>query len=404
MWELKAKIIESTSIGSLKPVEPLFEFEGEYLTFVAHDPNDDLLLVHNLCESDGISRYLVSPIDARILGDLKAGRLDIYLALRQPRCWIADLVAADSSEQPWRIQALYRVEFDSVPKDYLPRPGAMITPDLDPIFRLRLIGPGVGPGNTTAADIRMAAQAAESGLRGLARIALDEKKQVGQVRRSIRDYSDLPYQYTRAASFEIAFGRPRDRLPGVDDEIFDEMSRLLKKGLEALRANGDELVPIEGLNEDQAGQLFEAIRALTPPMRGGVERVEVGGGLTDGLAEQKRLLTRDDRLRSIQRAKTSKKSPVKEILFRVTGVAEGADQGFDFFILRQLQPIDIPGVSPVSEIKFSFDDHLFDKVADAWNSQERVTVVGERIGNDFKALDIQESTLAASASEITNSK
>jgi len=249
----------------------------------------------------------------------------------------------------------------------------------------------------------MAAQAAESGLRGLARIALDEKKQVGQVRRNVRDYSDLPYQYTRAASFEIAFGRPRDRLPGVDDEVFDEMGRLLKKGLEALRTNGDDLVPVEGLNEDQAAQLFEAIKALTPPMRGGVERVEVGGGLTDALTGSK-ILTRDDRLRSLQRVKASRKIPVKEAPFRVTGVAEGADQGFDFFTLRQLVPSDIPGVGPVSEIKFFFDDHLFDKVADAWNSQERVTVVGERIGSDFKALDIQESTLALVGREVSNAR
>ena len=403
MWEPKGKIIESTSIGSLKPIEPLFEFEGEFLTYVAHDSNDELLLVHNLCVSDGTSRYLVSPIDARILKDLKAGRLDIYSALRQPRCWIADLVADDSSKHPWRVHALYRIDFDSVPKDHLPRPGAMITPDLDPIFRLRLIGPGVGPGNTTAADIRMAANAAETGLRGLAQIAFDEKKQVGQVPRNIRHYSDLPYQYTRAASFEIAFGRPPDRLPGVDDEVFDEMGRLLNKGLEALRTNGDDPAPIEGLTDDQAGQLFEAIKALTPPMRGGIERVEIGGGLTDGMAGAK-ILTRDDRLRSLQRVKASKKIPVEEAPFRVTGVAEGADQGFDFFTLRQLVPSDIPGIGPVGEIKFSFDDHLFDKVADAWNSQERITVVGERIGADFKALDIQESTLAAPPSELAELK
>jgi hypothetical protein len=279
----------------------------------------------------------------------------------------------------------------------------MITPELDPIFRLRLIGPGVGPGNTTAADIRMAAQAAEWGLRGLARIALDEKKQVGQVRRTIRDYSDLPYQYALAASFEIAFGRPRDRLPTVDDEVFHEMGRLLEIGLEALRTNGEESGPIADLNEDQTVQLLEAIKALTPPMRGGVERVEVGGGLTDALTGSK-ILTRDDRLRSLQRVKISRKIPVKEDPFRVTGVAEGADQGFDFFTLRQLVPADIPGVGPVGEIKFFFDDHLFDKVSDAWNSQERVTVVGERIGNDFKALDIQESTLAPAASEGTESE
>jgi hypothetical protein len=56
MWEPRGKIIESTSIGTLNPVEVLFEFACEYLTFVAHEPNDDLLLVHNLSASKGISR------------------------------------------------------------------------------------------------------------------------------------------------------------------------------------------------------------------------------------------------------------------------------------------------------------------------------------------------------------
>ena len=143
------------------------------------------------------------------------------------------------------------------------------------------------------------------------------------------------------------------------------------------------------MNEDQTAQLFEAIKAFTPPMRGDVQRVEVGGGLTDGVAGPK-ILTRDDRLRSVQRVKASRRVPHQEPPFRVTGVAEGADQGQEFFTLRQLDPSDLPGIGPVSEIKFSFDDHLFDKVSDTWNSQERVAVVGERTGNDFKALDIQE--------------
>ena len=65
------------------------------------------------------------------------------------------------------------------------------------------------------------------------------------------------------------------------------MGRLLNKGLEALQTNGDDPAPIEGLTDDQAGQLFEAIKALTPPMRGGIERVEIGGGLTDGMAARR---------------------------------------------------------------------------------------------------------------------
>ena len=384
MWVPDGKQIANDSLGDLVPVEVLFEFE-EPLTFVASDRDGQPLLVHSLCSEDAVSRYLIAVTDQGVIHELKAGRLDVLGALKQPRCWIADLGAN------WKLEAIWLLPFDRVPKDHLPRPGAMITPNLDSIFRLRLIGTGVGPGNTSAADIRMAAQAAEAGLRGLARIALDEKKQAGTVRRTIREYSDLPYQYTRAASFEIAFGRPQDRLPEVDDEIFDEMGRLLKKGLDALRSNGEDLVPIEGLDENQATQLFEAIKALTPPTRGGVERVEVGGGLTDQITTSK-ILTRDDRLRSVDRIKASRKAPVKEAPFRVSGVAESADKGHDFFILRKLVPFDILGNNQ-NEIKFIFEDHLFDKVSDAWNSEERITVVGERIGNDYKALDIQEATI-----------
>ena len=45
---------------------------------------------------------------------------------------------------------------------------------------------------------------------------------------------------------------------------------------------GEEFSAIEGLSPAQAVQLFEAIRALTPPTQGGVERIEIGGGLVEG--------------------------------------------------------------------------------------------------------------------------
>lgn len=388
MWEPNGKLVDPEPLGSLRPVEVLYEFDGEYLTYLASDRNDDPLLVHNLCVFEGISRYVVSPIDSRILGDLKAGRIDVYSALQQPRCWVADLVPSEGAEPPWRIQSLYRVEFENLPGDHLPIPGTMLTPDLDPLFRIRLIGSGVGPGKTTAADVRMAAQAAELGLRGLARIALDEKKQVGRIPRDIRHYSDLPYQFARAASFEIAFGRPLDMLPDVDDEVFNEMGRLLERGLNALRANGDDLAPIEGLSSEQALQLFEAIKALTPPTRGGVDRVEVGGGLIERLAVSK-VLTRDDRSRSVQRIKATRKVPRKEAPFRVSGVIEEADQGTSSFTLRKLEPQTLPVVGAMTEIGFRFEDHLYDAVMDAFNSLERMVVVGERIDTFYQALDVQ---------------
>ena len=157
MWEPRGKTIDRESLGSLEPREVLFEFEGEPLTFVVRDRDGELLLVHSLSVFNRTSRYLVAPIDDRTLGDLKAGRIDIRTGLMQSRCWVADILE-DAS-----VGSLWRVKFESIPDEVLPRSGAMLTAELEPLFRIRLIGQGVGPGKTSAADVRMAAQAARVG-------------------------------------------------------------------------------------------------------------------------------------------------------------------------------------------------------------------------------------------------
>jgi len=127
MWVPTGKQIEKDALGDLTPVEVLFEFE-EPLTFVCNDLDGQPLLAHSLCAEGVLSRYLISVTDQKVVQELKAGRLDVLGALRQPRCWIADLGA------DWEVVGLWLVAFDRVPKDHLPRSGAMITPDLDPIF------------------------------------------------------------------------------------------------------------------------------------------------------------------------------------------------------------------------------------------------------------------------------
>ena len=126
-------------------------------------------------------------------------------------------------------------------------------------------------------------------------------------------------------------------------------------------------------------------------MRGGVDRIEVGGGLIERISTSK-FLTRDDRLRSVQRIKSTRKPPRKDAPFRISGVIEEADQGLSSFTLRQLEPQDVPGLGPVSEITFRFEDHLYDDVMEAFNSLERVIVVGERVESFVKALDVQTAT------------
>lgn len=392
MWDPEGKRVEPSALGTLTPTEVLFEFE-EPLTFACEDPDGQLLLAHHLFAEGAISRYLVAVTDLRILQELKAGRLDILSGLRQPRCWIAD-VAGDG-----KVASLWLIPFGRIPGDHLPAPGVMISPELEPAFRIRLIGPGVGPGKTSAADIRMAAQAAESGLRGLARIALDVEKRAGHVSRAVHDFSDLPYRFTRAASFEIAFGRPEGWLAGMDDVVFREMGKLFDLGLLDLRRQEESPSPNPILSAEQTLQLHEAIKAFTPPTRGGVERIEVGGVLVESFGGSK-ILTRDDRARATSRIKAVRKLPRIEEPFRVAGVVEEADQGEYAFTLRQLDPRTTPAAIQAAEIRFKFEDHLFDAVMDAFNSTDRMVVVGERIGAVNKALDIQLETASAdSASE-----
>ena len=83
MWEPEGKQIGKDSLGKLIPTDVLFEFE-EPLTFVCLDGDGQPMLAHSLSDGDGVSRYLVVVTDARILGDLKAGRLDL-LAVRVRR-------------------------------------------------------------------------------------------------------------------------------------------------------------------------------------------------------------------------------------------------------------------------------------------------------------------------------
>src|SRR5947208_3450644 len=148
MWAPVGKPVEPSLLGSIEPSETLYEFDGESLTFVAHDPTGDLLLVHSLCVFERKSRYLVSAVDEKILGDLRAGRLDLSSALSQPRSWIADI------DEDGAVISLWRAASAVAPASVLPRPGVMLTPDLEPLFRIRLLGEGVGPGKTSVTDVR----------------------------------------------------------------------------------------------------------------------------------------------------------------------------------------------------------------------------------------------------------
>ena len=79
----------------------------------------------------------------------------------------------------------------------------------------------------------------------------------------------------------------------------------------------------------------------------------------------------------------------EELPFLVTGRIPEADQDAQTFTLREIDPPNIPGAGSNEEISFRFGEHLFEMIMDAFDSPERVIVVGERMGAGFFALDVR---------------
>jgi hypothetical protein len=127
MWLPEGDQIANDSLGALIPEDVLYEYE-EPLTFVCRDRDGQLLLAHSLSAEGGVSRYLVVRSDQRNIDDLRAGRVDVLGALRQPQCWIVDFGPG------WDAKQLWLIAFENVPRETLPGPGTTLTPELEPIF------------------------------------------------------------------------------------------------------------------------------------------------------------------------------------------------------------------------------------------------------------------------------
>ncbi len=119
IWEPNGTVTDTSSLGDLRPEEVLFEFE-EPLTFTCRDRDGQMLLAHNLCAEGGISRYLLVATDQGIVDRLKAERLDMLAALRQPSWCIVDFGPG------CEIQRLWHVPFAEIPTTMLPEANATL--------------------------------------------------------------------------------------------------------------------------------------------------------------------------------------------------------------------------------------------------------------------------------------
>jgi hypothetical protein len=126
MWKLQGKPAPGRLLA-LDPIEVLYEFDGPRI-FTVLDSEGELDLAY-WCDGDEERwRYVIVPTTPKIVAALRAGKISVWDALDQPRCWLCD------SDRQGHIVECRRVDFDSIPRDALPAAGTMLLPTHVPIL------------------------------------------------------------------------------------------------------------------------------------------------------------------------------------------------------------------------------------------------------------------------------
>jgi hypothetical protein len=338
--------LDTAFLGSTAPVDVLYEAEGPILYTVETSTGQSLLAY----VADETTRWLLlAPCNPSIVSDLREGRCAVRDALLGSWLWLAKRGLNGRWDGVWSVNP------SAIPEDHLPRAGTLLYPELEPVLSARVIGASIGRATTPASVIAYAADSIRKAIKTLLEHLLDVEN-LGRPSDALRELYDLPAQRLAFNSFEIAFSAPRQL--AVDQSLVNAIE-LLQRGLKW--AGNDDATPIAGMSDTERNALLRAILELTPPSAGPIENVDVGGRW---LPRGPTRLTRASR----RRVRDELKRLHVEKVVTVEGRVGEFDRDHYSFILR-----DVEGRKDIS---CAFSEELFDDVMDAFNSGERVRIVG----------------------------
>ncbi len=358
LWEPKGKSLEPAFLGSLEPERVLFEYEGPR-SFLARDPNGDLLFAHQCGEFVDAWRYAVVPFSDELTAALEEGRLDLRSALQQPRLWLVDI---GHGGQPQRC---VRSSISDVPETCLPTLGVMLYPDLEPLLAVRSIGKNVELGTATLGLLRTSLDNTRNALKTLATYVLGEAQKSGQPSRKTRKYYDLPAQLL-AGSVRVCVFAPADpqqQMFDATDETWARMQKLLQLGLDEI---GKQSTTAATPPDNDLRAALQAVYCLAPPAYGPVESTEVSGRLVRA-SSTARVISRSAGVTLRARLKVGMEQ--KPEIVEAQGIISELDREEATCLLR-----DNVGMTLY---KISFDEKLSDEVKDAFDSGCEVKIAGQ---------------------------
>ena len=126
MWPVIGVQLD-TSWLDMQPIRILYEFDGPR-AFTCQDNGDNLYLSYQVDEDERALRFLVVPFSKELERRLTTGMIDVWNALFQEEAWLFDL------DNQWQPSRAWKVNFEDLPQNAIPKPGVMLWSHLQPKF------------------------------------------------------------------------------------------------------------------------------------------------------------------------------------------------------------------------------------------------------------------------------
>ncbi|MBC7543231.1 MAG: hypothetical protein H7338_10920 [Candidatus Sericytochromatia bacterium] len=364
-WDLQGHHLDPTWIGAFTPIDVLYAFEGPQ-TFTCRNSEGNLLLAHLCDQGPEAFRYLVVPTDGSTVDALRSGAMPTRNALLQPWTWIIDQCFDGS------VRAVWQVNPADLPDDCWPRPGAYLWPAFGPLLTVKLSGTELTAQRVTPAVMKRLMDGVTGALKVLLERGL-ERLQPGEVLLgSLRRLFELPLAAVAFNSLEVTFAAPVfpdhttqavDGARHPEAELLKLAGEMLQLGLQWLHADEPANVAIDA----DWRATVEALEQLTPPLRGLVTDVEIGGRLVGRRVGRPFTLNRQ----AAQRVRAEMQRVVAgHTYFAREGFVQECDRDRLSFSLRDAESNEIA--------RCAFEDTLLDDVLSALVSDDPYLVVGQQ--------------------------
>lgn len=349
----QAPLLPDGILGSAEPAEILYEAE-EPVLFTLTTAMQQRVLAY-LAEGTPDARWLLlAPCGDQLLDDLKHGRIPVRAALEASWLWLAKL----DNDNNWT--GAWTVDIESFPQEHLPERGLMLLPEHEPVLSTRAVGAQLGRSSTPASVVAYVANATRKAVKRMLEYTLERDGQ-GRPSDALRASYDLLVQRFGYASFEIAFASPTSL---TEDPALQRAVELLRKGI--TWAGSDSDAPLAAENDQEREAVLRAIKQLTPPSTGAIERIDVGGRWMNHRAVVLKRAARRRVQAELRRAHTER------VVSFVGRLREFDKDNFAFTLRDTPESVDVRG---------SFDEELFDELLEYFTNDDLVLVVGaERAG------------------------